>query len=365
MAASRMMGIVFPNTRDNKLGGLTLERSTGSLPFASRYRLIDFALSRMVHARVHTVGVIMQHNYRSLMEHIGSGKEWDLSRKRGGITFFPPYSGADAAGLYRGSLEALAGIQSYLKQVQEEYVVVTDCDIICSVDLNQVLEYHIAKGAAITLICSRDPHDSAVRVTADQNGALLTASHGEGDLMFDNMYIISRQLLLQLVKEAANQNRYSFVDTCLIKPEHDLPIYCYEYEGFCRHIDSLQAYFDISMSLLDPGVRRQIFCPERPIYTRVRDEVPVKYGLSADVANSLVADGCIIEGHVENCIVFRGVHIGRGAVVKNSILMQSGTIGNGASLDYCICDRDVLVSANRHLAGCANFPLYLPRDTHV
>lgn len=365
MAASKMMGIIFPNTRDQKLGGLTLERSTGSLPFASRYRLIDFALSRMVHAGVHTVGVIMQHNYRSLMEHIGSGKEWDLSRKRGGITFFPPYANAGAAGLYRGSLEALAGIRPYLKQAQEDYVVVTDCDIICSIDLNRVLEYHIAKGAAITIICSHGSNRADVRVTADENGALLSASYGKGEMMFNNMYIISRQLLLQLVSEATNQNHYSFVDTCLITEDRAFPVYCYEYEGLCCHIDSMQDYFNISMSLLDPTVRRALFCPERPIYTRVRDEVPVKYGLSAQVENSLVADGCIIEGRVENCIVFRGVHIGRGAVVRDCILMQGSMVGNAATLDHCICDRDVLVSPHRRLAGCDGFPLYLPRDTHV
>jgi len=189
--------------------------------------------------------------------------------------------------------------------------------------------------------------------------------YGEGDLMFNNMYIVNRELLIQLVTEAASLNQYSFVDTCLIQKGRELPIYCYRYDGFCRAANSMQAYFEISMRLLDPAVRSTLFPMDRPVYTRVQDEVPVKYGLSAAVSNSLVADGCIIEGRVENCIVFRGARIGHGAVVKNSIIMQGCYIGNGADLDYCICDKGVLVADNRRLAGYASYPLYLPRDIRV
>ena len=155
------------------------------------------------------------------------------------------------------------------------------------------------------------------------------------------------------------------MDTCLIQKGRELPIYCYRYDGFCRAANSMQAHFEISMRLLDPAVRSTLFPMDRPVYTRVQDEVPVKYGLSAAVSNSLVADGCIIEGRVENCIVFRGARIGHGAVVKNSIIMQGCYIGNGADLDYCICDKGVLVADNRRLAGYASYPLYLPRDTRV
>lgn len=367
MANSKMMGLVFSNLHDDIMGGLTQTRSMGSVPFASRYRLVDFVLSRMVHAGVDSVGVIMQNNYRSLMEHIGSGKEWDLSRKRGGIALFPPYSNSGATtGQYRGTLEAMAGIASYIRESQAEHVVVSDCDIICGVDLSDMLEYHIQKNAGITLFCTNNGSHSNVSVTADENGRMLRAGHGdEGDMMFDHMYIIRRDLLLQIIGEAAAFNRYSFVDTCLIEKGSELPIYCYEYKGFCRVIEGMQSYHEISMSLLDPAVRAEIFPKDRAVYTRVRDEVPVKYGLSAEVTNSLIADGCIIEGKVENCIVFRGVHIGRGAVVKNSILMQGTYVGDGADLDYCICDRDVLVGNDRRLAGCESYPLYLPRDTRV
>ena len=299
------------------------------------------------------------------MEHIGSGKEWDLSRKRGGIAFFPPYSSSGSSGFSRGTLESLSGMLGYLRSSTADYVAVSDCDIVCGVDLSDVLEYHIAHNAGSTLVCTAGTQ-GAVMLSADENGRLQKASHGgEGEWIFNNMYIINRELLIQLAAEAASLNQYSFVDTCLIRKGRELPIYCYRYEGFCRAASSMQAYYEISMRLLDPAIRGELFPKDRPVYTRVQDEVPVKYGLSAAVANSLLADGCIIEGQVENCIVFRGVRIGHGAVVKNSIIMQGSYIGNGANLDYCICDKGVLIADNRRLAGYASYPLYLPRDTRV
>lgn len=365
MANNKMTGIIFSNSHDDALGGLTARRSMGSVPFASRYRLIDLVLSRMSHAGVDSVALVMQNNYHSLMEHIGSGKEWDLSRKRGGIAYFPPYSSVGSAGYSRGTLESMTGLLGYLQSSSADYIAVSDCDVICGVDLSDVLEYHIAHKAGITLICTEHGH-SSVMVSAGEDGRLLEATRGgEGDLMFNNMYIVNRELLIQLVTEAASLNQYSFVDTCLIQKGRELPIYCYRYDGFCRAANSMQAYFEISMRLLDPAVRSTLFPMDRPVYTRVQDEVPVKYGLSAAVSNSLVADGCIIEGRVENCIVFRGARIGHGAVVKNSIIMQGCYIGNGADLDYCICDKGVLVADNRRLAGYASYPLYLPRDTRV
>lgn len=369
MANGKIMGIVFSNMHDNVLGGMTAERSMGSVPFASRYRLIDFVLSRMVHVGVDTVGVIMQNNYHSLMDHIGSGKEWDLSRKRGGITFFPPYSSSNSAGIYRGSLEAMGGLLDYIQSSNAEYVVVSDCDLICALDLAPALEYHISKNAGITLIVSRGSRELSQRhvvVRAGEDGRMAEASYGgAGDLVFNNMYIINRDLLIRLVTEATSVNRYSFVKYALIELGHELPVYCYEFDGFCRHIDSLTGYYEASMSLLDPAVREELFPADRPVYTKVRDEVPVKYGLSAEVSNSLIADGCIIEGKVENCVVFRGVHIGKGAVVRNSILMQGTYIGDGADADYLICDKSVLVTDHRRLAGYSTYPLYLPHYRHV
>lgn len=369
MANGKLLGVIFSNMHDDLLGGMTTDRAMGSVPFACRYRLIDFELSRMVHAGVDAVGIIMQNNYHSLMDHIGSGKEWDLSRKRGGLTFFPPYSSHTSAGIYRGSLEALVGVMEYLQRSHAENVIVSDCNLVCGVDLSKVLEKHIEKNAGITLVAApreTDHFERHVVLRTGQDGRMTEASYGgEGDLIFSNMYIIKRELLIQLVQEAASMNRYSFVKSCLIARGEELPIYCYRYEGFSKHIDSLFSYYESSMSLLDPQVRAELFPPERPVYTKVRDEVPVKYGLSANVRNSLLADGCIIEGQVENCIVFRGVHIGRGAVVRNSILMQGTYVGNGADLDYVICDKDVLIMDNRRLAGCGSYPLYIPRTTHV
>ena len=177
MANNKMTGIIFSNSHDGALGGLTARRSMGSVPFASRYRLVDLVLSRMSHAGVDSVAVVMQNNYHSLMEHIGSGKEWDLSRKRGGIAFFPPYSSAGSVGYSRGTLESMAGILSYLQASKADYIAVSDCDVICGVDLSDVLEYHIAHEAGITLICTENSH-SSVMVSAGEDGRLLEATRG-------------------------------------------------------------------------------------------------------------------------------------------------------------------------------------------
>ena len=369
MANGKLLGIIFSNMHDDLLGGMTTDRAMGSVPYACRYRLIDFELSRMVHAGVDAVGIIMQNNYHSLMDHIGSGKEWDLSRKRGGLTFFPPYANNSAAGIYRGSLEALVGALRYLQESNAENVVVSDCNLVCGVDLSKVLEKHIEKNAGLTLVGvprAMDNYERHVVLRTDDNCRLQEASYGgEGNLIFSNMYIIKRELLIQIVQEAASLNRYSFVKSCLIAHGSELPVYCYCYDGFSKHIDSLVSYYEASMMLLDPKVRAELFAPERPVYTKVRDEVPVKYGLSSEVRNSLLADGCIIDGRVENCIIFRGVHVGHGAVVRNSILMQGTYVGNGADLDSVICDKDDLIMDNRRLAGCSSYPLYSPRATHV
>ena len=195
MANNKMTGIIFSNSHDDALGGLTARRSMGSVPFASRYRLIDLVLSRMSHAGVDSVALVMQNNYHSLMEHIGSGKEWDLSRKRGGIAYFPPYSSAGSAGYSRGTLESMTSLLGYLQSSSADYIAVSDCDVICGVDLSDVLEYHIAHKAGITLICTEHGH-SSVMVSAGEDGRLLEATRGgEGDLMFNNMYIVNRELL--------------------------------------------------------------------------------------------------------------------------------------------------------------------------
>ena len=204
MANNKMTGIIFSNSHDDALGGLTARRSMGSVPFASRYRLIDLVLSRMSHAGVDSVALVMQNNYHSLMEHIGSGKEWDLSRKRGGIAYFPPYTSAGSAGYSRGTLESMTSLLGYLQSSSADYIAVSDCDVICGVDLSDVLEYHIAHKAGITLICTEHGH-SSVMVSAGEDGRLLEATRGgEGDLMFNNMYIVNRELLIQLVTEAAS-----------------------------------------------------------------------------------------------------------------------------------------------------------------
>ena len=361
----RAIGIILAGGNNHRMKELSQKRAIAAMPVAGSYRSIDFALSNMTNSRIQRVAVFTQYNAKSLNEHLSSSKWWDFGRKQGGLSVFTPTVTSENSSWYRGTADAIYQNLDFLKESHEPYVVIASGDCVYKMDFNKVLEYHIAHKAGITLICTASSHGK-VMVSAGEDGRMWEATRGgEGEWMFNNMYIINRQLLIQLVIEAASLNQYSFVDTCLIQKGRELPIYCYRYDGFCRAADSMQSYFDISMCLLDPAVRSALFPMDRPVYTRVQDEVPVKYGLSAAVSNSLVADGCIIEGRVENCIVFRGVRIGHGAVVKNSIIMQGSYIGNGADLDYCICDKGVLVADNRRLAGYATYPLYIPRDTRV
>lgn len=372
MRESKMLGVVFSNMHDSSLGEMTINRTMGSVPVAGRYRLIDFALSNMVNAGIGNIGVITKSNYQSLMDHLGSGREWDLSRKIGGLVILPPFSNTES-GIYRGSIEALNGIMPYLRHSTAQYVVLSDCDFVANIDLKNVLEHHIADGSDITVVYKKQAmHENSRDFTAfsiDSDGRVYDVKidpveAGEYN-MYVNLAIVDRELLIRLVAEAYSHRNYSFTQDILQAKVKDLKIDAYHLEGYCSRIQNIQGYFAASMEMLQPEVRAQLFPRSHPIYTKVRDEVPAKYGFKSHVSNSLVADGCIIEGHVENSVIFRGVKIGRGAVVKNSVVMQGSTIGENATLEHIITDKNVLVKTGRKLSGAQSYPVYLPKGIIV
>ena len=371
MSESKVLGIVFSNMHDDQMGDLTMVRTMGSVPFGGRYRLVDFALSNMVNAGIRDVGMITKSNYHSLMDHVGSGREWDLARKIGGLTILPPYARAKA-GMYRGNLDALNGIYAFLASSKAKYVLLCDCDIVANIDYNAMLAAHEESGAGVTILCGRydvaPHHGEDLILSIQENGFLRDAFQsagvgGEQDV-YMNAAIFDRELLLRLTADGVSHGQYS-INGVISEQARSNNVYCSRCGGWSYHIHNLPEYFAANMALLDEKVRQELFLPERPILTKIRDEAPAKYGLSSSVKNSLVADGCIIEGTVENSVIFRGVKIGQGAVVKNSIIMQSTVVNNNAELEYVVLDKDVLIKDGRRLAGYLTYPLYVPKKSHI
>lgn len=354
------------------MGELTENRTMGSVPFGGRYRLIDFTLSNLVNSGIDEVGIIAKNNYQTLMKHVGTGKEWDLSRKKGGLSIMPPY-GHSETGVYTGRLEALAGILQYIKESPAEYVVMTDCDTVGTVDYNDILKYHQSKEADITVVYQhksvpKDQRNNTTVFKLDENHRVYDVvkdhADSEGNAFLDKI-VMKKSLLERIVVESTGRGKTSFTEEVLQGAKDRLRIYGYNFQGYLGDIKSVEAYYRCNMDLLDPGIRMQVFPATRPVYTKVHDEVPVRYGMGAKVKNSMIADGCIIDGEVENSIIFRGVKIDKGAKVKNSIIMQGSVIGENASLDCVIADKNVIVSTSRTLVGCDTYPIVINKDRSV
>lgn len=369
---SDLMGIIFSNANEGLVRDLTEVRCLGSVPFGGRYRLIDFALSNMVHVGVSKVGVITKSNYRSLLDHLGSGKPWDLARKKDGISLFPPYINYGSG--QRGSrVEELSSILSFLNMSKQEYVFLCDCDVVCNIDLERMMQYHLDRGADVTLAYRRGnmPRSLSGRMSFAMapdgriKEILISPQNGQTVDYSLNMVIVKRSFLISVVQDAASRNYTSIARDIFQRGVSGMKLYGYPVEGFAPSIDSMQSYFAANMALLDREVRRELFTPERPVYTKVRDEMPAKYGLGADVSNSLIADGCVIEGRLENCILFRGVHVAKGATLQNCIIMQGGRIGENAKLAYVTTDKDVTIAAGRTLVGFDTYPAFVSKGVTV
>ena len=371
MRGNNVLGIIFSNIHDESIRELTDSRTMGSVPFGGRYRLIDFPLSNMSNSGVTKVGVITKSNYRSLMDHLGSGKAWDLSRKREGLILLPPYSNGNA--IYENRLQALSGIRDFLASSQEEYVFLCDCDVICNLDVQDIISRHIQNNADITVVYKRGVVDEktlkSVVINSDEEGRITEMMvspriNGECDYGL-NMYVMRREFLEWMVSEAISRNMKSFEKDILQASVNRYRVMAYECTSFVETIGSMSQYFAANMKLLRPEVRADLFDKDRPIYTKVKDEMPARYGLGSVVKNSLVADGCVIEGAVENCVLFRGVHIGKGAKVSNSIIMQASEVGAGANLSYVIVDKNVIIKPERTLMGFDSYPVYIRKGSVV
>jgi glucose-1-phosphate adenylyltransferase len=374
LISEKTLGIIFSNMHDHMLSEITEPRTMGSVPLGGRYRLIDFVLSNMVNSGISDVGVITKSNYQSLIDHLGTGREWDLSRKRGGLSLLPPF-GHSSAGIYRGRLEALSGVVSFIHHSDAKYVLMADCDIVANIDFTEIFKTHIEKKADITVAYKRDvigddqAADSTVLRFDDQgmvNEVLIHPNNIQGeDNVYLNFCLISKELLEKEIHEGTSRNIHSFLQGVLQAKCNRLHIASWEFKGYSAKVNSIRKYYRANMAMLEPQVRAQLFPRERPIYTKVRDEVPAKYGLNAKATGSMVADGAIIEGTLENSIVFRGVHVGKNAVVKNCILMQDTVVSESVTLDHVITDKNVVVREGRTLVGYETYPLVIAKNSIV
>ena len=373
-------GLIFANIHDQSIPELTRVRSMASVPFGCRYRLIDFTLSNMVNSGINRIGLITHYNYQSLLDHIGTGKDWDLARRSGGIKLIPPnvtaFDGTTTSKAVAHRLEALLGARDFIAHCTEDYFVLSDCDIICNIDLSEVIESHAAAGADITFVTKKvdaaGMHlaEQVSVVTADENGVVtdfVLAKPQEGIInLYTNIMIVSRAYLLTVLANAAAHGHRSFFADVIVPSLGTANYRAYEYDGWYAYVGSLEGYFASSMDMLTQEAREGLFAAKnRPVLTKVRNSAPTKYKEGASVKNSFIADGCVIEGTVENSILFRGVKVGRGTVVKNSILMQDTFTGDDVSLNCVITDKNVTIRDGRNLSGHETMPFFVGKGGSV
>ena len=376
---TQALGIIFPNSYDTLMPELANVRLMASIPFASRYRMIDFVLSSMVNSGIDNISLIVRKNYLSLLDHLGSGREWDLTRKNGGLNIVPPFA-MKTTKIYSGRVDALVSIINFLKRQKEEYVVMADANIAANIDFREIIDQHIAGGSDVTVVYQKKPLPTSnleafnteeelyyiLNIEEDGRVSKIKVNEtGEGDYnVAMNIYVLRRTYLIEMIAEAYVKGHTYFERDILLPQLDKINVKAYEYTGYSASFHDLRSYFKESMALLKSENLTALF-EGAPIYTKIRDDNPTRYIAGAQVKNIMVADGCIIEGEVENCILFRGVKIAKGAKVKNCILMQDTVVEEGVSIEYAVSDKNVTISANTSLKGTESFPIYIGKGQTV
>ncbi len=374
------LGVILPNNYDELVPELVSIRLMASIPFASRYRMIDFILSSMVNCGIGNVCIPANRNYLSLMDHLGSGREWDLSRKYGGLHIFPPYAEKSSTLTYTGSIGYLANILPFLREQRERFVVITDANIAVNFDFNAMIEEHIESGADVSIAYREEALPEYLMRTQDNNrGFHYTFTLDESGRISHiyvnprvtgpqnysmNIYVIERELLINMINTAFVRGLKYFNRDVLMNQLEWRNVHGYHFGGYAARITSMKSYFDENLKLLDDENLSALFNGPA-IYTKIRDDNPTRYIKGAKVSNTMCADGCIIEGEVENSVLFRGVRVGRGAVVRNCVLMQDSVIEAGANAEYLIADKNVRFGAGKEMKGTDSFPVYVAKGHTV
>lgn len=370
-----VMGVIYTGDYDARLRELTMTRAVVALPVAGRYRVIDFLVSSLVNSGIKNVGVITQRNYHSLMDHLGSGKEWDLHGKNEGLKVLPPFLTRENVGVYSGILDALRSNSSFLSRSKQEYVVLSGSNIIYNCDFDALVERHRELNADITMMCTSDAsmirEEHGTYVSVDEQGIVkdleVDPTKPSYSITSMDVFFLKRELLRTLVDSGAAHGYRDLVKDVILKRIADdgLRIGTYMYDGVCWRMDSVQSYFRCNMDILESDKRQRLFRDDMPVYTKVRDEMPAHYGDHVQVVNSLVADGCVVEGTVENSVLFRGVRIAPDAHVKNCIIMQDSQVHSGAYIENCILDKQAIIKRNARLIGPAAYPIVIAKNVII
>ncbi|MCR5678301.1 MAG: glucose-1-phosphate adenylyltransferase subunit GlgD [Agathobacter sp.] len=372
------LGIIFPNSYDSLIPELASERSMASIPFAGRYRLCDFMISCMVHAGISNISLVVRNNYHSLMDHLGSGREWDLARKKGGLNIFPPYAQKNLK-VYNGRIEALESIKGFLETQHEKYVVMADANMALNIDFKDLIREHMESGADLSMVYRKQEIPHALLypnsnfhefyytfdIENQRVRKIFVNPRETGIQNFSfNMFVIEREMLVRMIDEAYVHGYTFFTRDIIARHVGDMNVHAYEYTGYAAQINSVKSYFEENMRLLDEENLNQLF-RGNSIYTKVRDDNPTRYINGSKVKNCLVSDGCIIEGEIENCVLFRGVKIKKGATVKNCVIFQDTVVGENSHLEYIITDKNVTISPNKYLSGNDSFQVYVAKGQTV
>ena len=369
-------GVILAGQQIFQLRELVDKRAVGALPVAGRYRVIDFMLSNLVNSGIRNVAVITGRNYNSLMDHLGSGKSWDLSRKSDGLFIIPPFATADNPGTYRGAVDALKASMDYIQRAKQEYCIISGAFNIFKIDFDDVLRNHIEKGADITVLYNKlgneryngeryddvrfkiNSKKEVIKVERDMTVSSL-------DCMSMDTFVIRKDILTYLVDDCISKNEYHFAEQLVGGNLERLKVIGWEHKGYTGRMHSIAAYYGVNMDMLDSKIRSQLFGGGSRIYTKIKDEVPARYHKTAKVSNSLIANGCIIEGEVENSVLFRGVYVGKGTRIKNSIILPGTEINDNAELEYVVLDKDVGVRNRTRLIGNEQFPVVIRKGVVV
>lgn len=369
----KLSGIIFSNIYDAYLGELTAQRTVASLPFGGRYRQIDFVLSNMVNSNITSVGVITKYNYQSLMDHLGSCEEWDLNRKNGGLYIIPPFA-SGRADVYHGKLEALYTALNFLNAQNSDYIVLSDTITICNIDYREVLADHIKSGRDITAVVTKprsgaDNYPTVFEMNDDGSvkSIAINCAAGENTLVGIGMFIMEREALIRVVTERVSAGFYHFEKDFIQKffNEGKLSVNVYTFgETILRNRD-VATYLKNNLLLTNEQVRNSLFRSSAPIYTKVRDEVPAYYGEESLVEECIVADGCVINGNLENSVLFRDVKVEKGAKVIGSVIMQGSKIGENAYIENAIIDKNVIITDGTRLVGAPSNPVIIKKGETI
>lgn len=367
------MGIIL--TGNEKMPPITDIRSAAALPIAGRYRVIDFMLSNMANAGINNIGVATESNYSSLMDHLKSGKPWDLDRKKQGLNVLPPNMSKVSYGAIKGTVDILDGISEFIQRSHQTYVILSCGNFVFNLDFEAIVEEHIKNQADVTMIC-KDMKD----LEESERSRFTLVELNDEDRVVDievqpyypkssmaslDMFVMEKALLESIIDECSARGDHDFVKDALVKKLDGMRIFAHKHEGYADKIDSLRSYYRNNMIFLDKDIRNELFNPENPIYTKIKDQSPTRYGDEAVVDNCFISDGCVIEGTVENCILSRGVKIEKGAVVRNSIIMQDSVVCENVVLDHVVFDKEVYVTKGRRLIGQETYPLAISKGTKI